>query len=863
VRAALRGAWRSVRRNTGRSLLIIALIALPVAGMTVVDGLVRTVNDRDAKADLILGAADARIDPVWSFAAIDTGALPPGSRLVPANLGLRSGAVRLTFDGRVVRRDVQAVPLGDPLVAHRARLVSGRLPRTPTEVLLTEPLAGQLGLLDEDGDLRPDAAVTVADGLRDGPRVTVTGLAVEPHCLSCADVVTRMDSVLDRHLVEGGGGADAYLVDLPDGTDVAALARNWPVSTSYLTTRDNLRATTATESRIDLVSEPATLFAGLGLIAIMVAVGAAFAVGARQQARELGLVAVNGGTAKQVRGLVLAQGLVLGVLGAATGLVVGAATAVLGVPLWQDVTDQLFENLRFGWLELTAAALVGVFASVVSAILPAFGIARLHPVDALSGQFRAAAPRGRHRLSWLGAGLAVVGGATAFVIGLRGRHQLAAHDHAWEHLKSPLPSPVDQTLIVAGTLAGTVVAIAGLVLLMPALLAAIGGLGRGLPVFGRLAVRDAVRHRHRTVAVGAAIMVTVAGSIVAAFVFTARVATEPKTLPDNTVRVTIDGMGMADGPKSLRLQSDLLESRLRASAPGARAEEVQYLSADESGTGEISLVQPSTRGGPCVVDFDTSLTVGTPELITLATGRPPDAATKAALADGKVVVFEDCMAGADGTTVLMGPGIGHRSGPANTMPAYRATAAPGSKDYYLPKAFVSPETAAKRGWRAFAYSVVVSYPGPDDLAGVRTAVDESGTFLTTSTSVTTKVTSLYLILAGVAALVALLGAGVAVALSASEGGADMATLSALGARPWHRRLLSGTQALVVTVLGTLAGVALGVCAGVAAVPAAGMHILAVPWQQLWLTVLAVPLLASLVAVVCTPSRLPMVGRRTS
>jgi len=60
-RAALRVARRSVRRHLGRSLLVIALIAVPVAGATVTDGLVRTMSDWEVDLDRAMGTADARI----------------------------------------------------------------------------------------------------------------------------------------------------------------------------------------------------------------------------------------------------------------------------------------------------------------------------------------------------------------------------------------------------------------------------------------------------------------------------------------------------------------------------------------------------------------------------------------------------------------------------------------------------------------------------------------------------------------------------------------------------------------------------------------------------------------------------------
>jgi putative ABC transport system permease protein len=99
------------------------------------------------------------------------------------------------------------------------------------------------------------------------------------------------------------------------------------------------------------------------------------------------------------------------------------------------------------------------------------------------------------------------------------------------------------------------------------------------------------------------------------------------------------------------------------------------------------------------------------------------------------------------------------------------------------------------------------------------------------------------------------------AVSAAPARPDLSTLAALGGSPGRRRTLAGAHALVITALGALAGLALGVCTGQAAVPVAGLPVLAVPWQHLVLTTFAVPLLASVVAAVTTPSRLPMIARQ--
>lgn len=842
-RAALRVARRSVRRHLGRSLLVIALIAVPVAGATVTDGLVRTMTDWEVDRDRAMGPADARIYLNNRVLVIKD--LPPGTRLVPLGVDYPMGTLRLAVGDRIVRTRPDLVALGDPLTAHLARLTSGRLPKNPYEALVTAPLAERLGLLDGEGRLRPGATLHPVNG----PPVAVTGLAVKPYCLRCEDVVAPAGTVLKYSMLDGFQGPNSYLVDLPDGADAAAVAAKWSSPASTFVPRDDFRDDTPISGYLrGAAGGPVALFAGLGMVGIIVTAAAAFTVGARRQVHDLGLVAVNGGTAKHVRRIVLAQGLVLGVLGAVTGLLVGATATVLGVPLWQRMTNQLIENPRFGSGDLAVAAGVGIVASVAAATVPAFGVARLLPVDALAGRFRTSAPKAR--LSLLGVLLVLAGTGAVIVSGIAG-HRLLFQSYA--NPSVPVP-PVDSPLPVIGILIGAMVTVTGLVLVMPMLVTAVGWLGDRLPLAGRLAVRDAVRHRHRTVAAGAAVMVAVAGSVVAAFVFTSRADTEPRTLPADTALAQLDRLDKNGVVVDRERTLEQVATNATRSVPGVVVDEVTLVSDQRAPNLRYPIFASRERATPDCWSASARVGVGTPEVIELVTGRKPDAGTRSALARGEVVVFDKCVVNQDDTVTL-----GLNQVNPGRVPAHLGARAPGTeeRDEYLPTAFISTETAEAHGWFPYPGAVTVTYRSPDDLDAVRAAAEDAGVDLYVSEAVGRDVTNLYLALAGVAALVAFLGAGMTVALSATDGRADLATLAALGAPPRRRRTLAGAQALVVTALGTFAGLLLGVCAGYAAVPVAGLPRVSVPWSHLWLTVLAVPLLAAALAVLVTPSRLAL------
>jgi putative ABC transport system permease protein len=253
------------------------------------------------------------------------------------------------------------------------------------------------------------------------------------------------------------------------------------------------------------------------------------------------------------------------------------------------------------------------------------------------------------------------------------------------------------------------------------------------------------------------------------------------------------------------------------------------------------------------------LGIGDPDMIELATGRRPDARLTSALAEGRIVVFDNCPVTSSGTVQI----IDNVDEPVE-LPAYVAERTADTRSYgHLPSAFISAKAAAALGWGPYADSVAVTYPDSADVDALRAAAEDAGVDTFIQESGPGQLTRLYLALAGVAALVAVLGTAVTVALSAAEGHTDLATLAALGAPPRRRRMLAGAQALVVAGAGVLAGLVLGSCVGYAAVPIAGVPGFAVPWQYLWLTAVAVPLLAVAMAMVVTSSRLPMVQRRQS
>jgi putative ABC transport system permease protein len=247
----------------------------------------------------------------------------------------------------------------------------------------------------------------------------------------------------------------------------------------------------------------------VGMLEVVLLVGAAFAVAARRQVRDLGLLAANGGAGADVRRVLLAQGLVLGVLSSVLGTASGVALflgahdrleAVFGsyVP-WRSDID---------WRAVVLVAVLGATTSVVAALLPGWSVGRLTPVAALSGPFPVRAGESRaHRGALLlaGAGLALLllgGWATSYTF----------RPHGGEVTLAPAVAALGLLLLVAGVVWGT-----------PWLVRQAARAGARLPLSGRYAFRDAGRHRFRTASAVVALAITVAGAVLASFVVSAAV----------------------------------------------------------------------------------------------------------------------------------------------------------------------------------------------------------------------------------------------------------------------------------------------------------------------------------------------------
>jgi putative ABC transport system permease protein len=225
----------------------------------------------------------------------------------------------------------------------------------------------------------------------------------------------------------------------------------------------------------------------LGLAFIGLVSVASFSVMAQRRLRALGMLSAIGATERNLRLVMIAGGLVVGVAAALAGTAVGLAAWFAYVPTLQQATGHVVDPASLPWWAFAIGVVFAIATSVLASRRPAKAMAAVPVVAALSG--RPTLPKAAHRSALPGVIVFAVGLAClAFAGGLAG---------------PPGGGHGTPPLFLLGGLVGV---IAGIILLAPlAITVLAAGAGPRLPVAIRIAVRDLVRYRARSGAALAAV----------------------------------------------------------------------------------------------------------------------------------------------------------------------------------------------------------------------------------------------------------------------------------------------------------------------------------------------------------------------
>lgn len=495
MRAVLRIARRSVRRHPMRSAVVVALVLLPVAVLVGVLS-VTAGNDLVSERDFVArhGAAQAVLQKGF------------GEGIPVEGLPGASGEVRTFSPDEAQLRTT--LPAGVKLLRGTGGSVARTLPDGSAEVL---------GWVVDDGD----AESRRVRGLVEGRWPSAPGEVA----VAVAGSESSVGSVLRVDLPE----ADLRVVgrwgspDDPPGAPLLVAAGTFPPDTGRsdqvwttsglgvpsswwaVSGLDDGQLDARTEQlgwqvRPGIRSPWETLglalfgFTWCGLVA-----ASSLAIGARRRRRELGLLATNGATPRQLRAAVAAEGMVLGAVGAVGGLLAGVAGAAAWCRLSPELLGRDWPARWYLTPAVLAAPVLGWLSATVAGALAGRGVARQTTVDLLAGR----APRPATAPRWLKAG-AVASGVS-----------IAAG------LLTEVSSGVGSTILVALVVAsGTVALVAVPVGIIAALPTVVSRRGVGL----RTAARDLHRFGARTAGAVGAVAITLAGATFAGVAQEARAA---------------------------------------------------------------------------------------------------------------------------------------------------------------------------------------------------------------------------------------------------------------------------------------------------------------------------------------------------
>jgi putative ABC transport system permease protein len=454
-RAVIRWAWRMFRREWRQQALVLALIVVAL-GATVLGAAIAT--DTPPPAGAGFGTAQ------------DMANFPAGTKNLAseiATLQQHVGKVdvienqAVAIPGSVNTYDLRAQnpngPFGQPMLS----LLSGHYPAGPGQVAVTQGVATTFNL-------------KIGDMWHQGGQVRqVTGIVQNPQ------------SLLDEFALVAPGQVTAptqvtVLFTATPGT-IASLGS---LSQNVVTRHDAVASNPLNPETIVL----ALATVGMLLIAL-VSVGG-FTVLAQRRLRSLGMLGALGATDGNIRLVVRVNGVLVGVVGAVTGAILGLVAWLAYRPELESSAHHVIGPFQLPWIVIGPAMVLAVVATYFAASRPARAITRVPIVTALSG--RPAPPKQVHRSAIPGVVIFVIAAALLSYSG-----------------KSTNGGGAPELVF------GLVLLIVAILLLAPFTLVILARLGRYAPIAIRLPLRDLARYRARS---GSALSAISLGVFIAALV---------------------------------------------------------------------------------------------------------------------------------------------------------------------------------------------------------------------------------------------------------------------------------------------------------------------------------------------------------
>jgi putative ABC transport system permease protein len=764
-RAVIRWAWRLLRREWRQQLLVLGLVTVAVAA-TIVGAAVASDTPPSAQAGFGTAQDQATFQPPDAHLASQIAALQHrfGRVGVIENQTVAIPGSINTFD---LRAQNPRGPYGQPMLS----LVSGHYPAGPGQVAVTSGVAAAFRL-------------TVGSLWRTGGTARrVTGIVQNPQ------------NLLDEFalVVPGQVTAPSQVAVLFDAHGVPPHRIGPNVSTPHTASSGN-------------VLNPETIvlaLATIGMLLIALVGIGGFTVIAQRRLRSLGLLAAQGATDRNIRLVVRANGVLVGILGAVAGFVLGLGAWLAYRPSVETDAHHLIGPFQLPWTVIGVALALAVIATYFAASRPARAVTRIPIVTALSG--RPAPPKQVHRSAL--PGLILLGGAAVLF--------------AYSGTTNGNGNGALELVL------GFVALIAAVILLAPACLTLLARLGRRAPISARLALRDLARYRARSGSALAAITLGVLIAMLVSVLSAQRFGNVldyagPNVASDQLIVYTPNGQG---GP------GNAPGGPVTGSTPASMAKTAHGIAAalGSHDVVELESANASLQHAASGRSWSGTIYVATPQLLRAfgisASQVNPSAdilSMRPGLSGISKMQLLFTRKGLPGAGV--GPGSGNGPGSPGSFPCPKdqclanpviqeVSALPSGTS--APNTVITEHALSTLGLRAgiSADGWLIQTPNPPtamQITSARRTAAAAGLTIETKNSIPS--VAVIIDWATVFGIVLALGIlAMTLGLIRSETAGDLRTLTATGASSWTRRTLTGVTAgalgLAGAVLGTVAAYA--------------------------------------------------------
>ncbi|MCL6673088.1 ABC transporter permease [Streptomyces panaciradicis] len=375
--------------------------------------------------------------------------------------------------------------------ARTMKITSGTAPKGPDQVMVDRDTADKHHL-----ELGDELAVISAVGTHDARisgiadfQVTNPGAAIFYLDTRTAQqtLVGRTGVFTNVNVTAASGVSDPQLKK----NVLAGLGTGYKVQTAKETADANQKDV---EGFMNVMKYAMLGFAGIAFLVGIFLIINTFSMLVAQRTREIGLMRAIGSSRKQVNRSVLAEALLLGLVGSVLGVGAGVGLAVGLMKLMGSMGMHLStSDLTVAWTTPVVGLILGVVVTVLAAYLPARRAGKVSPMAALRDAGAPADAKAGRVRALVGVLLTGAGGYCLYLAAGVGK---AADGSLWLGLGIVLS--LIGFVVIGPLLAGGVVRVLGAVLL------------RMFGPVGRMAERNALRNPRRTGATGAALMIGLA-----------------------------------------------------------------------------------------------------------------------------------------------------------------------------------------------------------------------------------------------------------------------------------------------------------------------------------------------------------------